>query len=382
MCTRARAAGSTPTSAEPTSTRGPTSAGSTCAWRSSRRTSSSRRPSTMKTTAPPRSAIPPTPSRTTSADALEKHVLRQAAPAHDAPQLHKSFELNLAHALAREHEPRGELLEREQFPSVQAETPLDHGALLVVQLQEPFANERLDFVRMQLQLRPHAALVSDRLADREQRIDIERRIEGSDVLAARQQPTHFIGVLADEVRDVLRGRLALGVRLQMALRAKHGVQLLDHVHRQPDGARLVHDGALDVLPDPPGGIGGKPKATLGIELVERVHQPEIALLDEVQKRHASLEISLGDVDHQAQVMLDHFLPGGEIPGDGTPGKMQLLRGREQAIETDLMQIELGRVAEDIGFRGIFTRLPARGGFCEIGRASCRDRVEIAVGGDV
>ena len=37
---------------------------------------------------------------------------------------------------------------------------------------------------------------------------------------------------------------ALGVRLEIALGAQDGVQLLDHVHGQPDGARLVHDGAL------------------------------------------------------------------------------------------------------------------------------------------
>src|SRR5204863_8759862 len=104
-------------------------------------------------------------SRTTSAD-QQKILRRQTAPAQDAPQLRKSLELDLANALAREHEPRGELLEREQFPSVQAETPLDHGALLVVQLQDPLANERLDFVRMQLQLGARAALVGDRLADR------------------------------------------------------------------------------------------------------------------------------------------------------------------------------------------------------------------------
>src|SRR6266566_5140760 len=73
------------------------------------------------------------------------------------------------------------------------------------------------------------------------------------------------GASREEVRDVFRGRLALGMRLQMALRAKHGVKLLDHVHRQPDRARLVHDCALDVLPDPPGGVRGKPKTTLGIE---------------------------------------------------------------------------------------------------------------------
>jgi len=60
--------------------------------------------------------------------------------------------------------------------------------------------------------------VGDRLADREQRIDIEGRIERSGCGSLRdKQPAHFIGVLADEVRDVLSGRLALGARLQMAL---------------------------------------------------------------------------------------------------------------------------------------------------------------------
>jgi len=51
-----------------------------------------------------------------------------------------------------------------------------------------------------------------------------------------------------------------------------------------------------------------------------VHQPEVAFLDEVQERHAPVEIGLGDVDHQAQVVLDPFSAGRRNPGDGTPGK--------------------------------------------------------------
>ena len=108
-------------------------------------------------------------------------------------------------------------------------------------------------------------------------------------------------------------RLALAVRLQMALGAQHQIQFLDHVHRQPYRARLVHDRALDVLAYPPGGVGGEAEAALGIEFLQRVHQPEIALLDQVEQRHAAVEVVLGDVHHQAQIALDHLLPRGEIP---------------------------------------------------------------------
>jgi len=53
------------------------------------------------------------------------------------------------------------------------------------------------------------------------------------VLAARQQPAHFISVLADEVRDVLR----VGSRsasLQMALGAKHVFNSLITCTGSPD----------------------------------------------------------------------------------------------------------------------------------------------------
>jgi hypothetical protein len=85
------------------------------------------------------------------------------------------------------------------------------------------------------------------------------------------------------------------------------VEFLHHMHRQADGARLVHDGPLDVLADPPGGIGRKAEAAFRVELVQGVDQAEVALLDQVEQRHAAIEVMLGDVHHQAQVVLDHLL---------------------------------------------------------------------------
>ena len=46
----------------------------------------------------------------------------------------------------------------------------------------------------------------------------------------------------------------------------------------------------------------------------RVNQAEIAFFDQVEQRNAAIEVVLGDIHHQAQVVLDHFLPRREIAG--------------------------------------------------------------------
>ena len=136
----------------------------------------------------------------------------------------------------------------------------------------------------------------------------------------------------------------------MALCPQHQIEVLDHMHRQPYGARLVHDGAFDVLAYPPGGVGGETEAALGIELVQRMHQSQIALLHQVKQRHVAVEVVFGDIHHQAQVALDHFLSRGEISLGGAPREMQFLLGREQRVEPDLVQVNLGDVGEEFGFR--------------------------------
>jgi hypothetical protein len=87
------------------------------------------------------------------------------------------------------------------------------------------------------------------------------------------------------------------------------VDRLDHVHRDADGARLVGDRAGDRLPDPPGGVGRELVAAAVLELVDRLHQADIAFLDQVEELQAAVGVFLGDRDHQAQVGLDHFLLG-------------------------------------------------------------------------
>ena len=90
------------------------------------------------------------------------------------------------------------------------------------------------------------------------------------------------------------------------------VDRLDHVHRNADRARLVGDRAGDRLADPPGGIGRELVAAAIFEFVDRLHQADIAFLDQIEELQAAVGVFLGDRDHQPQIGLDHLLLG--LPG--------------------------------------------------------------------
>ena len=78
------------------------------------------------------------------------------------------------------------------------------------------------------------------------------------------------------------------------------------MHRDTDGARLIGDGAGDGLANPPGGVGGELVAAAVLELVDRLHQADVALLDQVQELQAAVRVLLGDGDDEAQVGLDQL----------------------------------------------------------------------------
>ena len=93
----------------------------------------------------------------------------------------------------------------------------------------------------------------------------------------------------------------------LAGRAHDLVDGLDHVHGDADGARLVGDRAGDRLPDPPGGVGREFVAAAILELIDRLHQADIAFLNQIEELQAAVGVFLGDGDHQAQIGLDHLL---------------------------------------------------------------------------
>ncbi len=162
-----------------------------------------------------------------------------------------------------------------------------------------------------------------------------------------------------QVRDVVERGLAAAlrrVRLEVPLRAQHDVEFLHHVRRQTDRPRLAHDRALDRLPDPPGRVGGETEAALGVELFQRVDEAEIALLDQVGQREAAVDVVLGDADDEPQVALDHRLPRGEVAGARRARQRELFLGRQQRVATDVVEVDLREVGDEVGGQPLDRRL--------------------------
>ena len=174
-------------------------------------------------------------------------------------------------------------------------------------------------------------LVADRLLERHRRL--RRALDRVDLL----------GLDAGDLGDLLGGRLAAQLGDELALRAADLVQLLDDVDRDADRARLVGERAGDRLADPPGRVGRELEALAVVELLRRAHQPERALLDQVEEGQALVAVVLGDRDDEPQVRLDHLLLGVEVAALDALGEVDLLLRGEQPDLADVLQEQLQRV---------------------------------------
>ena len=140
---------------------------------------------------------------------------------------------------------------------------------------------------------------------------------------------------------------------ELAADPNHFVDGLHHVDRDADGASLVGDGPGDGLPDPPGSVGGELVALGVVELLHRLDQAQIALLDQIQEQHAPAHVPLGDGHHQAEVGLRQLLLGGLTLGvGGLPGGDLLLGVRDLLPllpePVNLRQLPVGLVARAHG----------------------------------
>src|SRR5262249_45082441 len=113
-----------------------------------------------------------------------------------------------------------------------------------------------------------------------------------------------------ELLGKLLGRgLAADLIEQLPARTCDLGDCLRHMHGDADGARLVVDAARDRLADPPGGIGRELVAAPVLELIDRLHQADIAFLDQIAELQAAVRLLLGDGDDEAQVRFHHLLLG-------------------------------------------------------------------------
>ena len=74
-------------------------------------------------------------------------------------------------------------------------------------------------------------------------------------------------------------------------------------------SRLIRNGARDRLPNPPGRVRRELVAPPVLELVDGLHQADVALLDQIQELQTAVRVLLRDGDDEPQVGLDQFLLG-------------------------------------------------------------------------
>ena len=77
------------------------------------------------------------------------------------------------------------------------------------------------------------------------------------------------------------------------------------MNRDANRFALLGNRPRDRLANPPACIGAEFEAAVIIELVHCPHQANVALLDEVKERQTSIDVFLGDANHQAQIRLHH-----------------------------------------------------------------------------
>src|SRR5919197_4583168 len=255
----------------------------------------------IATVASHRSA-PPTSSTTTSDN---KRVISRSVVAR-GPYLRDRLRLDLADPFARDRQPPPDLLERELAIEAEAVPQPQHLAFALVErrhrafdLLGQLVPDRSFLGRMR---RGVANEVSERrlliAPDRGlERCGMSRRVEEQLDLADR----HF-----HARRELIGTRIATEFRRECGARPIQLAQRLHDVDRQPDGASVVGDGAPDVLPDPPRGIRRELEAATILKAVDRLHQADVAFLNQIEERQPSTQIALRDRDDQAEVGFDEL----------------------------------------------------------------------------
>ena len=80
-----------------------------------------------------------------------------------------------------------------------------------------------------------------------------------------------------------------------------------------------------------------------------MNQAEVTFLDQIEQRNAAVEVVLGDIDDEPQVVLDHLLARDELAAACPTRPFELLFGRKQRLGADFVEVVLGDVVEQLEF---------------------------------
>src|SRR6188474_140302 len=215
-------------------------------------------------------------------------------------QLAQRLGLDLAYAFAGDREVLAHLFERMLAAVADAEAHLDD--LLFARRQR--LQHRLGlFLQIEVDdrfRRRHRGAILDEVAEMRIFLFADRRLERDRLLRDLEDLADLRDRDVHAPRDLFRGRLAPELLHQRARRANQLVDRLDHVDRDADGPRLVGNRAGDGLADPPRRVGREFVTAAVLEFVDRLHQPDVAFLNQVEELQPAVRVFLGDRDDQTK----------------------------------------------------------------------------------
>jgi hypothetical protein len=232
--------------------------------------------------------------------------LRRAA---GVTQLAQRLGFDLADALAGDLEALADLFQRVLAAVLEAEAHLDDALFSRGQCAQHLRRVLLQVDRDHRVGGRDRHAVFDEVAKVRVFLFADGRLQRDGLLRDLQHLAHLRDGDIHAPGDLFGRRFAAQLLHQLPAGADELVDGLDHVHRDADGPRLVRDGAGNRLADPPGRIGREFVTAAVLKLVHRLHQADVAFLDQVEELQSAVGVLLRDRHDQPKVGLDQLALG-------------------------------------------------------------------------
>ena len=218
-------------------------------------------------------------------------------------ELPERLGLDLTYALTSDPEVPSYLFQRPASTVFESETKLKHPCLAVAEGKEHIVHLLFEkLVRRRLGGCEGAAVL-DEIAQVAVLFFADGGLQRDGLLGDLEDLSHLLRRYLHARADLLAGRLPAILLDQPSADAEQLIDGLDHMHGYSNGPGLVRDGPRDGLTNPPGRIGAELVAFSVVELFDRSNEAYVALLNQVQERHAPADVFLRHADHQAKVSL-------------------------------------------------------------------------------
>ena len=241
-----------------------------------------------------------------------------------------------------------DLLQRPRLAvAIETEAQLDHFALLAVELAERAADARVQPAMDQLVFGRRDARLLEHLAELRPSLAVAATWSLSDT--SRSPMRMSASTSPSEISRSSAISRCVGVRFSCSVssatsrpnRAATADSFCGNVNARvwPD-ERVRHR-----LAHPPDRVGDELDVARGIEPARRLHQPEVALVNEIEERHAEAAIALGVADDEAEVAFDEpRSAASSLSSLDAAAELALLVGRQTRQPRDRAQVRLQRVA--------------------------------------